>query len=92
MLGRSIALYRDLSLVLQDRIAHLRASPAAGALCKEPAAVVQDHHRALQRVLDLEANLGKQRRAWLDGGAVELDLAAARAEVLARLAVWLADR
>ncbi len=42
--------------------------------------------RQLQTVLELEASLVKRSRT--DGGGPALDLDAARAEILARLAVW----
>ena len=63
---------------------HMRPS-----LCALDAA--RDQRKALQAVLDIEASLGIRSRAWA-GGAGELDLDAARAEIVARLAVWAAAR
>ena len=41
----------------------------------------------LQTIIEIEASLGIRSRAS-DGAGGELDLGAARAEILARLAVW----
>ncbi len=53
---------------------------------------VKAHHRALLTVLDLEASLVKRSKSWTQGGGQELDLGAARAEVLERLARWSDER
>ena len=86
---RSIALYRDHILTLQGRVTGLLALPATDA-DREAAAALTTQIRALQSVIELEVSLDKQTRALAGGAAVELDLVAARAEILARLAVWLA--
>lgn len=88
MLARNLELYRDLFLVLKERIASIRVAAGEDAGCKETVEAVKAHHRALQTVLELEAGLVKRSRSWTDGGGGELDLAAARAEVLARLGAW----
>jgi hypothetical protein len=89
-LGRSLDLYRDLTMALRDRIALLQAGTGEDATCRDAIGVVRDHHKALQTVLEIEASLGKRSKAWADG-AGELDLDAARAEIVARLAVWPAE-
>ncbi len=88
-LGRTLALYRDLTVALMDRVTLLKAGTGGDADCKDVAKAVDDHRRALQTVLQIEASLGIRSRAF-DGASGELDLGAARAEILARLAVWLA--
>ena len=80
-LARNLELYRDLSVALQERITVIRAG-GGDAGCKDA------HQRALQTVHEIEAGLVKKNRSWTDGGGGELDLAAARAEILARLAAW----
>jgi hypothetical protein len=92
VLARSLEEYRDLSLALRERITRLKAASPLGDDCKEHVAAATAHHKALQTVLDLEASLVKRCRNWTDGGGGDLDLAAARAEILARLAVWAAER
>ena len=92
LLERNFELYRDLSVALKGRITLLKAGGGEDDRCKETVEAVKAHHRALQTVLDLEASLVKRSRCWTDGGGRELDLAAARAEILARLAVWADGR
>jgi hypothetical protein len=87
MLERNLELYRDLSVALQGRITILKTAAGEDPGCKETLAAVKDHQRALQSVLDLEANLVKRSGRW-SGGGPELDLAGARDEILARLALW----
>lgn len=90
-LDRNFELYRDLSVALQDRITLLKAGGEPTAT-KDAVDAVKAHHRALQTILDLEASLVKRKRCWTDGGGGELDLADARAEILARLAAWAESR
>jgi hypothetical protein len=91
LLERSLELYRDLSVALGERIAKFKLGGAGeDDDCRTQVDAVKDYHRALQTVLDLEASLGKRRKAWVDGTCVELDLAAARDEIRKRLAGWLA--
>jgi hypothetical protein len=89
---RSIELYRDLSVALRERITHLKteAGGSAGAQCRRE--LILRHQAVLQSVLDLEAGLGTRvgRSGEASGG--ELDLDAARTEIRARLALWLAGR
>lgn len=83
-------MYRDLSLGLRSRISALATLGSGGdADCKGGQDAVKAHHRALQTVLDLEASLEKRKQPRSVGASGELDLDAARAEVLARLSVWL---
>jgi hypothetical protein len=89
LLERALELYRDLSLALRGQIIALREGAGGSGDPKERDALVRAHHAALQRVLDIEAGLGKRTQA---GGGAELDLDAARAEIRARLAQWLAGR
>jgi hypothetical protein len=86
-LARNLELYRDLSVALQERITVIRAG-GGDAGCKDVLEAVKAHQRALQTVHEIEAGLVKKNRSWTDGGGGELDLAAARAEILARLAAW----
>jgi hypothetical protein len=81
-LERAFGLYRDLSEALSGRIAQLKA----GIDGKDGEKALKEHARSLNTVLDIEVDLGRRWKAW--GGGVELDLDAARAEVLARLAGW----
>lgn len=92
VLARSLEHYRVLSLALRERITRLEAASPLGDDCKAHVAAAKDHHSALQTVLELEASLVKRRRYWTDWGGGDLDLAAARAEILERLAVWAAER
>jgi len=89
-LRHSIVLYRDLSGALIERITQLKQRLGEDPECKELMASLQAHYRSLQTVLDNEARIGKRTTARLDGAGVELDFAAARAEILARLAGWVA--
>jgi hypothetical protein len=88
VLERNLELYRDLFLALKERVALIRAAAGEDAGCKETVEAVKAHHKALQTVLELEASLVKRSRSWTDAGGGELDLAAARAEIAARLAAW----
>jgi hypothetical protein len=84
-------LYRDLTLALRGQIARLREDAgASGDTLKGQTELITLHQKSLLSVLELEARLGKRTQAG--GGGVELDLDAARAEIRARLAQWLADR
>jgi hypothetical protein len=89
MLGNSLELYRDLAVVLRGQITHLKARTGDGA-GKLPEEALKAHHRALRAVLKAEASLVKRSKA--DGPGVKLDLDTARAEIVARLAVWVAGR
>ena len=89
--SRTLELYRDLSVALRDRITALKAGIGGDADCKGTMESFKDHQRALQTVLDHEAKIGRRSREWA-GGAGELDLDAARAEIVARLSVWAAAR
>jgi hypothetical protein len=89
-LERNLALYRDLTVALRDRIMFLEAGHCNDG--KGVADLAEAHRKALQRVLDIEAGLGKRIKANDGGAGGELDLDGARAEVVARLAVWAAER
>jgi hypothetical protein len=85
LLDRTLEVYRDLTVALRDRITLLKAGiPDA---CKDLDDNVKRHERALQSVLEIEGRLVKR---YLRAGGVELDLEAARGEIAARVAVWLA--
>ena len=86
-LDRTLALYRDLTVALRDRVTLLEAGTGDKSEGKDAEDVVKSHRRALQTILEIEASLGIRSRAS-DGAGGELDLGAARAEILARLAVW----
>jgi hypothetical protein len=88
-LERNLALYRDLTVALRDWITLLETGTENDA--KKLADVVGEHRKVLNRVLEFEASLGRRIKA-IDGGAGgELDLDAARAEIVARLAVRAAE-
>ena len=91
-LDRSLELYRDLSVALRGQIAQLKAGTGGDAGGKGAEEALRSYHRALQTVLEAEAGLVKRSRAGAGGAGGELDLDAARAEILARLAVWVAAR
>lgn len=92
-LERTLALYRDLTMALRERITLLEAGidddKVERRAVKE---VVRDHQKTLQAVLEIEASLGKRTKAGGEGASGELDLDAARAEIVQRLAVWAAAR
>jgi hypothetical protein len=88
---QSIALYRDLTNALRERVTRLLALSAMGTDGADSTSAVKEDCRVLQSVIEIEANLDKQRQAFVDGAPVELDLVAARAEILARLALRLAE-
>lgn len=90
VLERSREMYRDLSVALSERIARLRSALGIDAECRDSLEAVKAHQRILNTVLDLEACLVKRSRSSIGGSGVELDLDAARTEIAARLAVWLA--
>lgn len=91
ILDRTLELYRDLTVALMERIALVRAGASdKDTDCKATEAAVKGHQRTLQTVLEIEASLEKRSRPRA-GGAGELDLAAARGEIVARLALWEAD-
>jgi hypothetical protein len=85
-LERTLALYRDLTMALRDRITLLEAG-AEGV-----AGDVRAHHQLLLTLLEHEASLGRRTEASDGEAGLGLDLDAARAEVVARLAVWAAAR
>jgi hypothetical protein len=91
MLQTSRDHYRDLSEALSVRIAAITRDHGVDPKCKETAAVLTDQRRALQTVLDIEANLVKRSNATDGGGSFELDLDGARAEIAARVARWVAE-
>jgi hypothetical protein len=90
LLERAMDLYRDLSVALRRAIDGLQADADTSGGPKGHLELIRSHQKSLQTVLELEASLGKRTKAG--GGGVELDLDAARAEIRARLAQWLADR
>ena len=89
-LDRTLALYRDLTVALRDRITFLEAGTEDDG--KGAAEKCREHRKALQTVLDIEAGLGKRTKATDGGAGIALDLDAARAEIVERLAVWAAAR
>jgi hypothetical protein len=89
-LERTLELYRDLTMALRDRITLLKAGTSDDV--KGAAEVVGAHRKALQMVLEIEASLGKRTKATDGGSGAELDLGAARTEIVERLAVWVAAR
>ena len=89
-LEQSLELYRDLSMALAEKIAELKAGDVNADGCNESSETVKSHRKALQTVLEFEASLVKRSNAWIEGTSLELDLIAARAEIVARLAVWVA--
>jgi hypothetical protein len=89
LLERSLELYRDLALGLRARISRLTSTGSdADVDCKGGQEAIKAHQKALQTVLDIEASLGKSVQSRGAGTSTELDLDAARAEVLARLSLW----
>jgi hypothetical protein len=90
LLERAMDLYRDLSLALRRTIDGLQEAADTSGEPKGLEQSIRSHQKSLQSVLELEIGLAKRQNAR-DGG-VELDLDAARAEIRARLAQWLADR
>ena len=90
-LDRALELYRDLSVALAERITVLKAGIGGDADCKKLMVSVEVYQKHLQTVLDHEAKIGRRSREWA-GAAGELDLDAARAEIVARLSVWAAAR
>ena len=89
-LGRTLELYRDLTVALRGRITLLEAGTCDDGQCAAAQAAL--HRKALQTVLDIEAGLAKRTGSTDGRASVELDLDAARAEIVARLAVWVAGR
>ena len=90
-LANAIDLYRDLSEALTARLSAIRRHDPANDGAKGVGDSVRETHKALQTVLDYEARLGRRNGTDTGGGALELDLAGARAEILARLARWNAE-
>jgi hypothetical protein len=87
-LARTLDLYRDLTVALRDRITLLKAGTGRDDACKAAEDAVREHRRVLTTVLEIEAKLGIRSKEWaVAGGTGELDLDAARAEIVARLAV-----
>ena len=85
MLGRSLGLYRDLSVALSGQIAQLKAEAERAADGGSMRDMLKLFGRALT-VIEDEAGLAERSRAGSGAGGA-LDLDAARAEILARLAV-----
>ena len=90
-LDRALELYRDLSVALAEKIMALKAGNGRKDECEEAVKALEAHRKALQTVIDQEAKIGRRSREWA-GGTGELDLDAARAEIVARLSVWTAAR
>ncbi len=90
MFARNVGLYRDLSVALQARVTHLMngAGETGADAWKEAMDAAKSHQRQLQTVLELEASLVRRCRSTTRGGGEALDLDAARAEILERLARW----
>jgi hypothetical protein len=90
-LERSLELYRDLSLVLLGRITQLKAGTEDEEDVEAKAErALNSHRKVLLTVLDAEASLEKRSRSG-DGAGVQLDLDAARAEIVERLGAWAAE-
>jgi hypothetical protein len=79
LLARSLMLYRDLSGVLIGQIEQLKAGTAGE---KEVREALGAFRRISLAAIEAEAGLDKRNRAGGGGAGVELDLDAARAEVL----------
>lgn len=91
-LGRTLELYRDLSVALLGRIAKLKADTVGEEIADaKTERLLEGHRKALQTVFDAEASLVKRSRSG-GGSGVQLDLDAARVEVVQRLGSWAAAR
>lgn len=90
-LERSLELYREMSVALSGAIARVKAGTAGTGESKALEDALKAHCRALNTVLEAEASLVKRSTAGVVGKSGELDLEAARAEILARLARWAAE-
>jgi hypothetical protein len=87
-LGRSLELYSDLAVALRGQIDQLKAAVDGNLEGK----IAEDAFKLFRQALwvaETEASLAKRSRAG-GGAGGRLDLDAARAEILARLAVWAA--
>ena len=90
-LERSLELYRDLSVALRGQIDQLKAANDGRLEGKSAEDALKLFNRALSAA-EAEASLVKRSRAGAEGAGGKLDLDAARAEILARLAVRVAAR
>jgi hypothetical protein len=90
-LSRSLELYRDLTVALRERLRAIRAQSDIDPDSKKAADAVDQHRKALLTIIEIEDRLGRQQRDRAGGAGAELDLDAARGEILARLARWAAD-
>lgn len=88
LVARALDLYRDLTVVLRNRITLLMSHEPHDQECKAAVDVVRSHYKALQTVLDLEANIEKRNFVDRSSGIGELDLETARAEIISRLDFW----
>ena len=91
LLERALELYRDLSVALRDEITALKAEIGADADCKTTMEASRRISGICRPFSTNEAKIGRRSREWA-GGTGELDLDAARAEIVARLSVWTAAR
>jgi hypothetical protein len=92
-LVRSLMLYRDLSVVLLGRIEQLKAKTIGddAEICKDAETDLKSYRRILLSVFDAEASLDQRSSAGGGGAGVELDLDAARADILERLGLRAAE-
>ena len=81
-------LYRDLAVALCGKIAQLKAGNGSKVDWKDTDEALKAFQRTLLSLIEAEASLVKRTDARGAGAGAELDLDAARAEILARLAVW----
>jgi hypothetical protein len=86
LLARSLMLYRDLSGVLIGQIEQLKAGTGG----EETGKALDAFRQIALTAIQAEARLDKRNRAGGEAG-VELDLDAARAEVLERLGSGAAE-
>lgn len=90
-LGCTQKLYRDLSVALDVKIEQLKAGHGSKEDWKDCDEALKALQRTQQSLIEAEARLVKRTDARGAGAGVELDLDAARAEVVARLAVWAGE-
>lgn len=91
ILRRSVELYRELSDSMLTRVACLTRRHRGSGDPTWTCGMLDAHRMVLGIISDVEAEIGRQGTTRSQGSDGELDLDAARTEILARLSAWTAE-
>lgn len=81
----AMGLYKSLHKALREAISLLEDANEPEGTAKAVGETIKSHRKALQSIIDIEVDLGKRNKNGA-ASSIELDMDAARAEIIGRVA------